>query len=97
MLIILLHLPESADIKDVKADCFSVYAKRRDEEGKIIYTCPVWYKKEIKKSSGYRKILADWKKFDVRKRKGGRMGVPVMYNFRSSLVTILQIRKIRAR
>lgn len=58
MRIILLHLPESADIKDVTADCFSLYAECRDEEGKIIYTCPVWYKKEMKKSSGYRKILA---------------------------------------
>lgn len=55
---LILHLPESVDIKDVTADCFSVYVERRDEEGKIIYTCPVWYKKEIKKSSGYRKILA---------------------------------------
>ena len=38
---LILHLPESVDIKDVTADCFSVYVERRDEEGKIIYTCPV--------------------------------------------------------
>lgn len=55
---LILHLPEEADLLDVKKDCFSVYTERRDEHGDIVCSRPVWYEKELKKSAGYRTILA---------------------------------------
>lgn len=55
---LILHLPEKADLLDVKADCFCVYAERRDEKGNLVYSHPVWYEKELKKSAGYRTVLA---------------------------------------
>lgn len=55
---LILHLPEEVDLLDVKEDCFSVYTERRDEHGDIVYSRPVWYEKELKKSAGYRTVLA---------------------------------------
>jgi len=55
---LILHLPEEVELLQVKADCFCVYTERRDEKGDIVYARPIWYEKELKKSVGYRTILA---------------------------------------